>query len=709
MQKRYSYFLFILFAFVLVVSIIFAQKLTNQATTALQNGNIEAVETFKTNNAMQQLVNLSFTLQSRLTRINSTDTAALNILEDSLTVLGYNANVLNNVVSRKGTVPDMAQLMTAVNRQLDLSYAVVDAGQKKQTGLLAEGIDSLKKYKPEEAVYHYGVQVEAFLEKHLQQTLVTNAEHSDKLSVYNRILAIAVVIVVLIFTTIIILRQWQQRMLIKELSIAREVAVKSKNAKDEFLANMSHELRTPLNSLIGFGNLLADTPLNNQQKEYTNTIVSNGYNLLHLVNDVLDFSSIEAGKLSIKNVPFNLQDLFRDLEHMFAAIIAEKKLFFKWTIDAQTPKGLRGDPQRLKQVLVNLINNAVKFTTRGGVMVRVEVVSYEATGSYRLSFMVNDSGEGIPEEKLHLIFDRFEQLEHATIRQHGGTGLGLSIVRSIVERMGGSVAVKSKPGQGAEFTFTGIFEKDAAAEKTIAKEKRTIAADFTGFTALVVEDNRANRQLMKYLLGKYKLGIDLAENGKEAVEKAAARAYDIIIMDIQMPQMDGYSAIIAMREELRLSTPAIAMTAYVMENEVRRCFESGFDDYISKPVQEHDVIAMILKYLRPSSESASMDFFMEQTQGDTAIMQELLAEIKKQWGTDKLELQASVRTGDMEEAGRVLHRTRSTFALLGPQHIIQTLLNSNTITAGGGTDVVEACNRVINRIDEEINFIFQSN
>lgn len=712
MQKRnYNYFLLIFFAFLLVASIIFTQTLTDKATQALQKGNIEAVETFKTSNEMQHLVNMSFTLQSRFSQISAITRAdSSDVLGDSLTLFGYNANILNEAIGRKGHIPNLKSLMDAVNAQLNLSYAVLDARQQGDTRLLNNLTDSLRKSKPGEDVYRYGVLVEKFLENQLQQTLVTNSTHASQLSAYNRVLSIAAVIVVLIFTTIIVIRQWQQLVLIKELRLAREAAVKSKNAKDDFLANMSHELRTPLNSLIGFGNLLSDTPLNNTQKEYTNTIISNGYNLLHIVNDILDFSSIEAGKLRIKRIPFNLPELFEDLKRMFSALVNEKKLTYHWDIDPQTPEIIKGDPERLKQVLVNLINNAIKFTSYGGVHIHVGILPFEKEDAYKLVFSVKDTGEGIPKEKVDLIFDRFEQLEQMTTRQHGGTGLGLSIVKSLVENMGGAVSVNSEIGLGSKFTFTAIFEKVTEAPVVTSKKAGTPAADFSGHTALVVEDNAANRVLLKHLLKKYHLNIEVAENGLEALERIQAKHYDVILMDIQMPHMNGYKAISIIREELHIHTPAIAMTAYVMENEIKRCFAAGFNDYISKPIEEPDIIGKILKWmpLRSNIEprlltadaANGMKFFMELVGGDEAVMNELLVEIQKQWALDKEALRASAAADNPHEVARILHRIKSTFSAFGPNHPILELLKKHTITAdsGAGT-MIRECEALIRQVD----------
>lgn len=721
MQKRnYNYFLLIFFAFLLVVSIIFTQTLTDKATQALQRGNIEAVETFKTNNEMQHLVNLSFTLQSRFSQMNDRDRIfPIDILGDSLTLFGYNANVLNDAVIRKGNIPNLKSLMEAVNAQLNISYAILDARQQKDMTLLDSLTNVLTRSKPAENVYHYGVLVEKFLENQLQKTLVTNSTHASQLSAYNRVLSVAAVIAVLIFTTIIVIRQWQQLVLIKELRVAREAAVKSRNAKDEFLANMSHELRTPLNSLIGFGNLLSDTKLDHTQKEYTNTIISNGYNLLHIVNDILDFSSIEAGKLRIKRIPFNLPELFKDLKRMFSAIVHEKKLTYHWDIDPQAPQFVKGDPERLKQILVNLINNAIKFTSYGGVHIHVGVLPAETEETYQLVFSVKDTGEGIPKEKVDLIFERFEQLEQMTTRQHGGTGLGLSIVKSLVESMGGAVSVNSEVGLGSKFTFTAFFEKAMEAPVAASKNAGKPVADFSGYTALVVEDNAANRMLLKHLLRKYNLTIELAENGLEALERIQAKHYDLILMDIQMPHMNGYRAISIIREELHISTPAIAMTAYVMENEIKRCFAAGFNDYISKPMEESDIIDKILKWMpermegQPYTAAAGttddLDFFRQLVGGDEVIMRDLLTEIQNQWLQDKEALRIAAAAKDTTEVARILHRVKSTFSALGPNHpILQLLKNQAVVADGTDGEMGKACEQLIGSIDLSGATVFRS-
>jgi signal transduction histidine kinase/CheY-like chemotaxis protein len=717
LRKKNNYLLFLLFTLLLVICLIFTQTLTDRANYALQKGNIEAVETFQTSNEMQRLINLSFTMQAAFSRSSQLQEAhSLDPLIDSLTLFGYNADILNNTILKKGEYPNLSKLMGAVDKQLDISYAILNAKQKQDEKLAGTLTDSLKKIKPGNDVYTYGVLVKDNLEQHLKQTLKTNNDYAGQLSFYNRILVIAAVIAILIFITIIIVHQWQQSVLINELRVAREAAEKSTNAKDDFLANMSHELRTPLNSLIGFGNLLLDSPLNNAQREYSNIIVKNGHHLMNIVDDILDFSSIEAGKLRKKDVPFKLNELFEELESMFSTQIQDKKLYYKWKINGRTFNSLKGDVERLKRILVNLINNAIKFTKQGGIDIHVSMLSYESESSVKLRFSIKDTGPGIPKEKIAIVFDRFEQLGDTTTRQHGGTGLGLSIVKSLVENMGGTVFVNSEVGVGSVFIFTGVFDILKGETEAVNKNHVKISADFSGYTALVAEDNAANRLLIKRILEKHRLNVVVAENGKIAVEKIQNNHYDIILMDIQMPQMDGYNAISVIRNDLKISTPSIAITAYTMEKEMKHCLKVGFDDHITKPIHEDELVNKISKYLllekknnHPSLPVAkqikAVDFFKE-FQDDESSLKEFLFEMKDQWEKDKTDLMSAVRKQDSDSASRVLHRMKSTFTPLGPDHIIIDLLKEGNKVTDNKENMTVHAENFVKKIDKEASAIF---
>ena len=673
-------------ALALMVLIVITQLFTNKSTQALTYGNKQAVETFKLNNRNQIIVNLSFDLQSKLSNPNLyMDEARRGRLTDSLTVMGYNTTILASAIKKSGHIDLANEINELINSQLNLCLYILVTFQTENPAKRAVLTDSLRKAQFGDKVYAKCLQVQKELENNLQNTLVTNSEQAGKLSAYSRILALVAIIAIVIMANIIIRRQSQQLKLIHELKAAESAALKSKNAKDQFLANMSHELRTPLNALVGFGNLLKGTPLNFQQKEYVNIISSSSYNLLNIVNDVLDLSKIEAGKLRIKSQPFNLQELFKNIELMFSESIADKGLLYEWHIDDKVPEMLKGDSSRLEQILVNLIGNAIKFTSNGVIRLYAGLVWTDTKqNAYKLGFTVKDTGIGIPKDKIQAVFERFEQLEHITTREHGGTGLGLTIVKSLVENLGGTISVYSEVGVGSEFNFTCVFGKVDGNEKVeeISKKTKTLYS-FDGIRILAVEDNKANQVLIKHMLQKYDLNLSISPNGINAIDLLKKEKFDLILMDIQMPVMDGYTAIDKLRNELKLITPIIAMTAYVSEAEMQKCLASGFNDYLAKPIEEHALVNLISKYVAAQTVLISengkrndLDYLKDLLGGDGAAIDEILNEMHHQWERDRADLTSAVSAKDIREVKRILHRMKSTFSPLGPDHIIYALISA---------------------------------
>jgi len=372
--------------------------------------------------------------------------------------------------------------------------------------------------------------------------------------------------------------------------------------KDSFLANMSHEIRTPMNAIIGFTELLNKTRLDRKQKEYISSIEESGQNLLGIINDILDFSKIEAGMIKFENVPFSIRSLIDSVHRLLENKAEVKNINFITQCDNKISELITGDPTRLTQVLVNLLSNGIKFTDKG--FVKLDVSLKEEDENYEtIEFKVEDSGIGISREKRETIFERFTQAAPDTTRQYGGTGLGLSIVKNLVELQGGKITVDSKEKEGSVFTVALPFRKLASEQLQqyipgYADEKST---DLRGARILLAEDNKMNQRLAFEILSGFGVITDIAENGKIAVEKFKNQAYDLILMDMQMQEMDGYEATKIIREELKNQVPIIAMTAHALVGEKEKCLASGMNDYISKPFRTSELYEKIRGQLQLDS------------------------------------------------------------------------------------------------------------
>jgi PAS domain S-box-containing protein len=388
----------------------------------------------------------------------------------------------------------------------------------------------------------------------------------------------------------------------QQLISATREAQKAKEMQELFLANMSHEIRTPMNGIQGMTDLLLDTSLSDQQKEFARIIKRSVNNLLVIINDILDFSKIKAGKLAIEKIDFRLKDVLDNVKAIFDHRVKKKGLILQVTTDPAIPDSLRGDPYRLNQVLINLIGNAVKFTEKGTIKVHVGLDERDA-GAVNLQFTVADTGIGIPESSLPYIFDHFSQGGLDISRRYGGTGLGLAISHRLVQLQGGSITVKSAEGVGSVFSFELSYGYDPAeGAGTPAAAVTAVLADYSqclaGRRFLVAEDNEVNQQLVDHVLRRGGGLVQLAGNGEQAVKYLQEGGhYDLVIMDLQMPVMDGYAATQYIRGELQLQIPIIAMTATALIGEQLRCFEVGMNDYMTKPFEFTDLYKRIISLL----------------------------------------------------------------------------------------------------------------
>ncbi len=463
---------------------------------------------------------------------------------------------------------------------------------------------------------------------------------------------------------------------------ARSAAEQAKEARGEFLANMSHELRTPMNGIIGLSGLLAESGLEEDKQNLVEAVHNSAKNLLILLNDILDFSKIEAGELTIENIPFDIRAAVNQVISLQQSVAAEKGLSLRASIAQNVPPSLLGDPSRLQQIMNNLINNALKFTEKGGVTLTVNGKE-ENKDHFTTEIAISDTGIGIPKDKQAAIFEKFQQADASTARKYGGTGLGLAITKDLARLMGGAISIDSTPGRGTTFTVTvrTPIARQQAQEKTAAI--KAAGGIDKNARLLIVDDHPVNLLFLRQTLKKMDI-VNFAEagGGKQALEMIAAHSYDLILMDCQMPEIDGYEASRRIRATQNPDNAPviIAATADAMKGAAEKCRSAGMDDYISKPIDPPRLYAMLQKWIPAQNEERAGDkkpiatapkkpqpsqkakavidwnFFHGITDGDPAFEKELIGIFIENLNSDIAALQTSFENRDFEAWDSWVHK-----------------------------------------------------
>lgn len=669
-------------------ALLYIQYNSSKNITALIDGNQKYLDEYKINSEMKELEKDVARIESNISNVISTgDSEYVKGMNVKMAKLQTDLDHLQQISDDSITVQEIDEIDAVVKSKIKFSKALLDSLSMRSKGSAERLIGTLRGKRLMDSIYLIAQNIENSRHSVIARLTASNIDSGKKALRFNTIL----IILVLIFGAALF---WYIINIIQQLIQSEKRVKEAAQVKENFMANMSHEIRTPMNAIVGFTNLLQRKSLDNESKGYVQTIQKSGETLLTIINDILDLSKIEAGMMRIESAPFSIRGLLHSVETMFKTKATEKEVRLTTEVEDTLPDTLDGDAIRLTQILVNLIGNSLKFTSKGNI--KIKITNEGKQGDTIITgITVSDTGIGIEKEKLSHIFERFQQADDAVTRKFGGSGLGLSIVNELVLLQRGTINVMSEPGKGTIFKLTIPYtiSIDNFSNSSLPKNPVMTLPDFKHVKVLVAEDNEINQSLIKHLFTEWKLEYDLVNNGYEAIEILKKNKYSLILMDIQMPVMDGYTAASEIRKKLKVEIPIIAMTAHAFAGEREKCISLGMTEYISKPIREEQLHHLITRFtqnnqpvlLSPKAavklnngtySVIDLTYMREISGGNTEyekivteqfieVIPEDLATIEKAW-----------QNNDIHQLRQLAHNMKTTVSVMGLNEKLQPFLDT---------------------------------
>ncbi len=582
-----------------IITLLTVQYITSTNIRELISGNENLLKEYQLSNELVRLQNGVLLLDNKIKTVAITgDSNKKKDFEIGVRKIREEVRALDHSIDPYTTSGYMNELQRLINQKIDLSHQLVDSISKAGKPVSESIVVNSRAIKLSEEITRLTHKIDTTGKIVLSKRIQAVDLSGQRVLNWNLYVIFLVLFLLTAVFLIIVSRMKKQADLINQLNTSEKKLKKAALIQENFLANMSHEIRTPLNAILGYTRLLQRKKLDEDSRLHLETVHQSGETLLSLVNDILDLSKIESGMMRVEEVPFNLAGLVHSITAMFHHKVEEKGLTLTTSLPADMPADtLIGDPTRLTQILANLLGNAIKFTSKGEILLNVHKKNVDVS-HIEMEFVVSDTGIGIEEDKLDTIFERFRQAEDSTTRKFGGTGLGLSIVRDLVYLQYGSIEVQSKAGSGTTVRFNIPYMVSAQPPQTDHLEINKSKSGFAkNQKVLIVEDNVINQGVVAHMLQDWTIKNKVAGNGKDAIEILRTEQFDLVLMDIQMPEMDGYMATTEIRENLKLNIPVVAMTAHAMAGQREKCISYGMNEHISKPIRENDLRRVLSMFL----------------------------------------------------------------------------------------------------------------